>query len=370
MKCARIRELLSEYMDGTLDPERTRGVKDHLSRCERCSKELASLKAVADALDSLEPVKAPNDFLERVHLRIHQRSRIRKMLTFLFVPAKIKIPLECAGALATAVLVILLFKGPRRTIQIAQAPSPSVSLDAQEEETYARNGLDERKIAQAPSPSVSRDAQEGETYAPKDLDERKMEAPQQQTIRSKKSPQPPETSLPQDKGTPTVPLHIEKETGWEIIEKRERMELALVLEHARSEEVDTSGPDMDQEERKRFLGAARPSGKEDQYEPTVREGRIPREKDKAQSDPFDQGLSGIMASIEKVNGRYISTEYDQLTRQPQSIIAEVPSENYDAFIEELTRLGTVEGPFQLEQPPLNGLIQVRIKLIQPTGDHR
>jgi len=346
MECSEIRKLLSEYIDNVLDPELTKGVKDHLSRCKGCSNELASLKAVANSLDSLEPVKAPKDFLEMVHIRIRQRSWFRRAIILLFVPAGIKIPLECAGALATAVLIILLINGPRRTVQFARAPSPSDSLEVIEAEKYAG------KIS----------------------DERKMETVQRQKIKTEKAPQPPADSLPQGKEIETMPLSIEKDTGWEIVERRERVELALVLKHVESEEGDTLRPDLAPKEQKRSFGAARPSRIQDQPDLTVRESQMATDKDKTQYDTLNKGInkgiSGIMASLEKTNGRYISTEYDEQTHQPHAILADVPSENYSAFIEELTHIGSLDAPSHPEQSTLSGIIQVHIKLIQPTEEER
>lgn len=342
MECSEIRRLLSEYIDNALDPGLTKGVRDHLSRCKGCSNELASLKAVADSLDSLEPVKAPKDFLEGVHARIEQRSWFRRAINLLFVPAGLKIPLECAGVLATAVLVILLIRGPRRTAQFARAPSPS---DFREPEV-------------------------AEKYADKMLDERRIETAQRQKIKTEKAPQPPADSLPQSKEIENIPPSIEKDTGWEIIERRERVELALVLKQDEPEEGYTSRPDMVPEEKKRLLGASRPSGIQDQPQLSLREGQMATDRDKTHYDALHKGISGIMASLEKTNGRYISTEYDEQTRQPRAILADVPSENYGAFMEALTRIGSLDAPSRPEQSTLSGIIQVRIKLVQPTEEER
>jgi len=65
MECAGVKKLLSEYIDGSLDAQAGAAVKDHVSTCKGCKEELASLSAMVEALGSLEPVKAPADFLEK-----------------------------------------------------------------------------------------------------------------------------------------------------------------------------------------------------------------------------------------------------------------------------------------------------------------
>jgi hypothetical protein len=119
MGCAEIKDLLSEYIEGTLDGQKRALVEGHLSACGACSEELASLKRLEVELAALKRVKAPEDFLERVHERIERRFEFERIMRMLFVPAKIKIPMELAGVLATAVLAVWLF----RFLQPAEEPA-------------------------------------------------------------------------------------------------------------------------------------------------------------------------------------------------------------------------------------------------------
>ena len=105
MDCSKIKERLSEYMDEVLDAETKAVVDKHLSTCKNCQEELASLKALVSELGSMEPVESPKDFLDQLHERMEKRSRLSRILRTLFVPMRIKIPLEFAGAVAVAILV-------------------------------------------------------------------------------------------------------------------------------------------------------------------------------------------------------------------------------------------------------------------------
>ena len=46
MECSKVKELLSEYLDGMLDEEAGARVQAHLSECADCRDEHASLKAL------------------------------------------------------------------------------------------------------------------------------------------------------------------------------------------------------------------------------------------------------------------------------------------------------------------------------------
>jgi len=70
MDCAQIRKVLSEYLDGMLDMETRARVDQHLKSCPGCAAHLASLKATADFLRSMPQVAPTDAFLDEVHRRI------------------------------------------------------------------------------------------------------------------------------------------------------------------------------------------------------------------------------------------------------------------------------------------------------------
>jgi len=122
MNCEQVKELLSEYVDGVLDPKTKARVDEHLSACKCCQDELASLKALVNELGSLESVAPPGDFLDQLHERMKQRSCFSRILRTLFVPMRLKIPLEFAGAAAMAILVFTLFYIQQDHYKGTQAP--------------------------------------------------------------------------------------------------------------------------------------------------------------------------------------------------------------------------------------------------------
>ena len=109
MGCEEIKERLSEYLDGLLDEASRAKVEEHLLTCPGCRQDLSSLDAMVRELGSLKPAEPPEDFLAQIHERLDRRSPLSRALRFFFVPMKIKIPFEVAGALAAAILVVSLF---------------------------------------------------------------------------------------------------------------------------------------------------------------------------------------------------------------------------------------------------------------------
>ncbi len=104
--CSEIRNLLSEYLDDALDAKAKALADEHLRTCPACREELDSLKTLVKGIGSLESVKAPADFLDRLHKRMERPSKISQMREWLFYPLRVKIPLQLAGA---AVIALILF---------------------------------------------------------------------------------------------------------------------------------------------------------------------------------------------------------------------------------------------------------------------
>src|SRR3989338_5984425 len=130
MDCARVREFLSGYIDEALDAQTKASVDEHLRGCRKCSEELASLKRCIREVSSLGKVRAPEDFLEKVHERLERRFEFEKIMSALFVPMRIKIPLEVAGIAVVVMLFAVIYKTPPltrpeitpETLTVAQKP--------------------------------------------------------------------------------------------------------------------------------------------------------------------------------------------------------------------------------------------------------
>ncbi|MFA5093725.1 MAG: hypothetical protein WC512_00615 [Candidatus Omnitrophota bacterium] len=81
-------------------------------------------------MSSLPKVKAPDDFLQKVRARIEERPFREKLMHALFVPVRIKIPLEVAAATATLLLVISTLEVTKPAKQLAYAPKSDMAEEA------------------------------------------------------------------------------------------------------------------------------------------------------------------------------------------------------------------------------------------------
>ena len=149
MDCVRVEELLSEYVDDTLDPSTRKQLDKHLARCEECSTELQEMKKYLQAMSSLDEIKAPADFLNKVHERIEQRSVWSRLFEKIFIPLRIKVPLEIAGVLLATLLVVFTYhhepaenEAPLAT-RSREVPRPGASR--QITEFVQQNSLEESK---------------------------------------------------------------------------------------------------------------------------------------------------------------------------------------------------------------------------------
>ena len=77
-------------------------------------------------MSSLPKVKAPDDFLQKVRARIEKRPLSERIIGALFVPFRIKIPLEVAAVTATLLLVMSSFDVVKPSKQLASVPKSDV----------------------------------------------------------------------------------------------------------------------------------------------------------------------------------------------------------------------------------------------------
>ena len=106
MKCKKIKDYLFEYTEGLLDNDTKKEVKEHLAVCKDCQAEYKAVIEYKTGMSRLKKVEAPSDFLSKVHTRIRQDSLLERIYKKLFIPFKVKVPLELAGVIATAVFLI------------------------------------------------------------------------------------------------------------------------------------------------------------------------------------------------------------------------------------------------------------------------
>ncbi len=99
-------QLLPDYVAGRVDSQLGRLIEERCAASEELRSALEAARRYTDALDAVEEVRAPDDFLDKVHRRIEEPSgMVHRLLT----PIRRWLPVELAGVLVTALLVLFLF---------------------------------------------------------------------------------------------------------------------------------------------------------------------------------------------------------------------------------------------------------------------
>jgi anti-sigma factor RsiW len=110
MTTAHVEELLSAYLEGDLDGERTREVRDHLASCADCASLLAALTLTRDALGSIPEIDPPPALLEKLYaIPETAKKRFRFGRDFLLRPALQPV---FAGAMGLLVFISFLAFSP------------------------------------------------------------------------------------------------------------------------------------------------------------------------------------------------------------------------------------------------------------------
>ena len=308
MECESIRERLSEYIDDIVDPATKARMEAHLLACEQCKAELSSLRAVVGELSSLESVEAPRDFLERLHERMEPRFTIRRLAEILFLPAHIKIPLELA---TVAALVLLIFVGlythqPEEQIALAPESPPQM------------------RVAQKAPLGSAEPALEKEAL--------KVEPPFEAATAEHEE---------RERGFVQLVLLVKTEASGILSASRTATKAAPVTE----KRVRMSEEDVDDT-------VSRFEGEEDL--------QVPNGEMKG-----GETVSRVKDLVSRVDGRVLSTQYDEQTKRPKMLSVEIPSDRYSSFHTELARIASLENPPPTISEKDHDLVRIDIRFVFP-----
>lgn len=72
MSCAKVRNLLSAYVDGELESREMAAVRAHLQMCPSCCAECDEIRSIREKLHRLPQKAAPPDLLDRIKTRLQE----------------------------------------------------------------------------------------------------------------------------------------------------------------------------------------------------------------------------------------------------------------------------------------------------------
>lgn len=112
------RELLSEYLDGELEPEERAALEEHLAGDKVLRDELDALRQTLHVLTALPQETPPEDFLQKVRTKL---KRQRKSVLDVSFGMERKIPFEAVsmvliGILLALYLLLVALPGDRETL--------------------------------------------------------------------------------------------------------------------------------------------------------------------------------------------------------------------------------------------------------------
>ncbi len=141
MTCADHRPLLDDYVDGGLDPARSRELESHLARCGACREELAALRAIVTEARTLpRTIAPPRDLFGGIAARL-PATRPRS-------PARLQRPLALLAA-----ALFLLIAGATLATRYQRGREAPMTAFAREQARYARATAElARRLADDPAP--------------------------------------------------------------------------------------------------------------------------------------------------------------------------------------------------------------------------
>ncbi|MDY6932676.1 MAG: DUF2275 domain-containing protein [Spirochaetota bacterium] len=328
MNCNKVKHLIAAYVYNELEPEMIDIVKEHISTCNDCQDELTFFEKYKREMTSVMKLGAPDDFLKKVHIRIFKPSYFQQTIRRLFVPVKIKIPLEAAGVLVLVFFAIFLFKPiqpEKKELQFAQDDMRSRISKKPEKLNTPRNHSkiqndslpinEKRVMAKA---AAGRKPKALETLMTFEI----VLSLTQSALAKQDSPEA-ESSVLSDEDEPLGEAATSRL-------KEERLDYAI----NDAETAETKSP-------KRLIDK--------------------KEKD-LRNDTINQQIDKVIQIIELLEGRVIQREKNPESNHIQSIITEIPFHNYRELIDELNKIGRIQKKYSSLAIQEKKRIRMKIKL--------
>lgn len=307
MECRKVKEWLSEYLDGMLDEEASALVQTHLSECADCRKEYASLKALVRELGTMEAVSPPADFLDRIHERMEEPSWFSKLMHTLFVPLRFKIPLEFAAVALVAVVIFSLLNVQFGAYRAAKSPEEQLGEE------------------------IGDMAGDAFTF-------NKQEAPE-----------------------PEAP--VKKRVTKALEQEQKPFELLLTLREQRPSRLMAKASRAPVPGRDRLKSSPeRDAHPDSEKRDLASQGPV---ADKAQPPQAYQPVvvQKVRDAIIMVGGQIITLEEAWKNDDSRTVIARIPAKKVPLLLEELRPLGTLQSPMDMPPDTYEGPMQVRIKIL-------
>jgi hypothetical protein len=143
MNCSEIEAKLSAYLDGLLHDDERESVGRHCAECTHCRHSLEELERTKNILGQLDEVEPPSWLTESVMSRIREKEEARGWLKRLFLPLRVKVPIEALAMIFVAVLSVYIYRSTVTDMNRFDRPPespPSSATRSVPEKTKAAGG--------------------------------------------------------------------------------------------------------------------------------------------------------------------------------------------------------------------------------------
>jgi len=150
MRCYEIRDVLTEFIEGSLPEEQAREVADHIARCKACERDVRQMEQLIAALRSLPPADAPSRLRPSISDALHavaeeQAARVRPLRRrYLWLGGSL-------GAAAAAAVFLGIVFGLRPALLRHDQPVRTASAALRSEKALPATDGDDRLAAAAPA---------------------------------------------------------------------------------------------------------------------------------------------------------------------------------------------------------------------------
>lgn len=379
MNCAEVQKYLSDFLEKSLDNERARAIEDHLAVCSLCNEELAGLAECQRLVSGLPIVEPPLGFTNRVMARVREAEHRPSLWQRLFLPLRIKIPLQATAVVLIALLAAYIYQNePLQHEPLVTFQYENSNRDPNKTDSFVPSS------AQAPTaPSRSKEpAKKTEPPIQGFKDSAQLNGPQsppkpEERDKAVASVQPnvPETARPQDQvRSPATlspnPLQEKSSVASEAASRRQEQSSSseelqakgalapapprqspILSKEAASEAKSSFYPEARERSAAPSLDSVRPStvmntAATSDHELAVRL-KEPLRDDKVSGDRSALGAAQAerrRSSISPEESKILDQAREQAvqTRQPQSVTITISRSQYELFKKELADLGNID----------------------------
>lgn len=133
MTCNEAREVFSDLHDGAISGAPLAALNQHLKECTACRTEWAAFRRAIQAVADLGSAEPSPGFAARVRQRIEAPPWWQRILAWLFLPLRVKVPLQALALALLAFAGLMIFQQSpelRREAEYHVAAPPPVGREA------------------------------------------------------------------------------------------------------------------------------------------------------------------------------------------------------------------------------------------------